>query len=237
MHKYTSIEEFLKDYEKYPESYNMMVNIQNIQDMGTLYKPVINMAVMELEKGELYVQDKPGKDPWGKDYKETRYSITRKGLLKIANAAKATFGQPTFTYIPEQECYLCTTTMRYVGIREGDWQYTTCSKDAPLTKNGSKGTYKNADALRKSESGAQDACIRQAFAIQGHYSLEDATHPFVMAFWMLDDAIDEVRQGRIAAGTGATQMLFDSRQNGNIKQLESSKVVDTGSGEVLIDGK
>ena len=40
MKKYNDLEEFLQDYYKSPEWYNMLTPIQSIQEIGHIYRPV-----------------------------------------------------------------------------------------------------------------------------------------------------------------------------------------------------
>ena len=212
MKKYRALEEFIKDYEEHPEWFNMMIDVQSIQDMGPYYKPVISMKFIDVtpDGGDIYIQKNTGNDFYGNPYKETRYSISRQGLLKIKTVAKGTFLNPVFYYDKEKNADMCIATLQYVGAKEGDWLKTSCTKEIPrVAKKKAGGTYDNSEPVRKAESGAQDACIREAFQIRGHYSMEQLQKPFTMVYWDLDETKDErILEARINKGIMATEMLY-----------------------------
>jgi hypothetical protein len=241
MKKYTSIDEFLKDYDTDPQAYNMMVDVQSIQEVGPYYKPVISMCFMDTspDGGDIYIQKKPGKDFYGNDYKETRYSITRPGLLKIKSVAKGTFLNPITSYDSEKKANLCITTLQYIGAKEGEWHYTTCSKEvAAVAKSAKGGTYETSEPVRRAESGAQNACIREAFRIKNHYSMEQLQKPFTMVYWVLDETKDDrIFQARIEAGISSTGLLYkralsSQQQHVALPQAVRSDV-DMSTGEII----
>lgn len=238
IHKYTSMQEFLNDYEGNPQSFNMLVDVQSVQEIPPMYKPIINMVFIsqDPEDFEYYNQDK-AVDINSQKYKERRYSLSAKGLYRIKNAAAANFMSTNVVQDKDNRFFTATVEMQYKNPT-GGWisvtQSKTVSMDKPK-KNGG-GTYPDPDAAQKAETGAQLRCIRKAFNIKPHYSWNQLIKPFTIIYLELDETKDDdVKLAKIAAGIGATQMLFGNKNN--IRQLESGKVVDTSSGEVLSDGK
>ena len=240
MKKYRTMEEFIKDYEEHPECFNMMVDVQSIQDMGPYFRPVISMKFLDTspEGGDIYIQKNTGNDFYGNPYKEMRYSITRPGLLKIKSVAKGTFLNPVFSYDKEKNTDVCTATLQYVGAKEGDWLFTSCSKEVPrIAKKKAGGTYENSEPLRKAESGAQCACIREAFKIRGHYSMEQLQRPFTMVYWDLDETKDDrILEARIFKGISATNMIYGRALPAAQQQAalpEGRPDVDASTGEII----
>jgi predicted small secreted protein len=236
--KYTSLEEFLKDYEKDPQFYNMLVDMQTIQDIPAMYKPVINMVFisMDREDFEFYLQ-KNAKNPDGDSYREQRFSLSAKGLFRIRSAAAAKFVRTDTFQDKENKTVTVTVEMQFRDP-SGGWssitQSKTVSTDKPL-RNG-KSVF-DPEAPQKAETGAQNRCIRKAFNVKSHYSIEQLQKPFTIIYLELDETKDDdVKMAKIAASIGATQMLFGSRQN-NLKQLASGTIADASTGEVIEGGK
>jgi len=221
MKKYNDLEEFLQDYYKSPEWYNMLTPIQSIQEIGHIYRPVINMIKLstDLEDNHIYIQ-KNAKDPEGKPYPHTRYSIARRGLLLLATAADCHFVDSKITYNPETESYHCTASLK-VHDMSGGWRIITESKSVSkfmTLKNGNR--IPDPEASTKAESGAQNRCIRAALNIKAHYSLEQLEKPFVAVYPVLDSRDEDVKRALIAGAVVSTNMLY-----GAVKplQLDSSK--------------
>ena len=132
MKKYMSIDEFLNDYNQYPEAFNMLVPVQSIQDIGPMYKPIINMVFISIdpEEGDIYRQ-KNAKDPDGNDYKEKRYSISKKGLFQIYSAADARFTDTEQQFNVNKGMDLntvtCKVSMQYHSF-SGEWKTISDSK-------------------------------------------------------------------------------------------------------------
>jgi hypothetical protein len=235
MKKYMSISEFLTDYQERPETYNMLVPVQSIQDVGPMYKPVINMVLLstDLEDGDIYIQKNAINPETGERYSSKRYSLTKKGLFQIYSAADARFISTKMSRDKEAQTVTCEATMEYHSF-SGEWKDITCSKtcETMLTPKSGK-AYPDVQAPQKAESQAQNRCIRAAFNIKGHYSLEQLQKPFVAVYIILDETKDrDVKLAKIAAGLGSTNMLFAPRQ---VRQLESGKNVDTDTGEIVAD--
>lgn len=232
VHKYTSMKEFLTDYEENPQAFNMLVDVQSVQDIPAMYKPIINMVFisMDPEDFEYYLQ-KNAVDPNGEKYRERRYSITAKGLARIKNAAAAKFTKSEISQDKENNTITCVVEMQFRDP-SGGWTTVTQSKTVNTLKqlrNGNK-VY-DPEAAQKAETGAQNRCIRKAFNIKSHYSYEQLQKPFTIIYLELDETKDEdVKIAKIAASIGATQMLFGNRQN-NVNQLAS------GTGNVIEGGK
>lgn len=239
MKKYRTMEEFIKDYEENPGCFNMMVDVQSIQDMGMYFKPVISMKFLDTtpDGGDIYIQKNAGNDFYGNQYKEIRYSITRQGLLKIKSVAKGTFLTPVFSYDKEKNADVCIATLQYVGAKEGDWLCTSCSKEVPrIAKKKAGGTYENSEPLRKAESGAQNACIREAFKIKGHYSMEQLQRPFTMVYWELDETKDDrILEARISKGISSANMIYGRALPAAQRAAlpEGRNDVDMSTGEVI----
>ncbi len=236
IYKYTSMEEFLKDYKENPQAFNMLVDVQSVQDVPPMYKPVINMVFIsqDREDFEFYLQTK-ALDPDGNAYKEKRYSLSAKGLARIKNAAAAKFVRSEIYQDKDNRTVTATVEMQFRDP-SGGWTTVTQSKTVnnyKTLKNGSEPF--DPEAPQKAETGAQNRCIRKAFNIKSHYSLEQLQKPFTIIYLELDETKDDdVKMAKIAAAIGPTQLLFGRQQN--IRQLSSGTVVDTGTGEIIDGG-
>jgi hypothetical protein len=236
--KYTSVDEFLQDYEKYPKSYNMLVEQQSIQDVGPMFKPVINLVWVstELEDWEIYVQ-KNALDPAGNQYREQRFSIASKGLFRIRSAADAHFIDTVHEYNKEDKLVTCTVVMRYHDA-SGGWASITQSKSVSTElrlRNGN--TIPDKEAFQKAESGAQNRCIRKAFNIKPHYSTEQLSNPFVAIYFILDESKDQsIKAAKIAAALAPTMLLYGGKRQlgtgATQAQLNAGVEVDAETGEV-----
>lgn len=215
----------------------MLVDVQSVQDVPPMYKPIINMVFIsgDPEEFEYYLQ-KNAADPNGDKYRENRYSISAKGLARIKNAAAAKFTKSETFQDKDNGTITCVVEMQFRDP-SGGWTAVTQSKTVSNFKqlrNGNK-TY-DPEAPQKAETGAQNRCIRKAFNIKSHYSMEQLQRPFTIIYLELDESKDDdVKMAKIAASIGATQMLFASRQN-NLRQLASGKTVNADTGEVIGDG-
>lgn len=241
--KYTSVQEFLDDYYGSPDWYNLMVPVQSIQNFGFIYKPVINMVFLStnLEDNEIYVQ-KNAKDPDGNSYRETRYSITKKGLMLIRSAADARFVDSVSKVDLEAKVVTYTVTMQFHNA-SGGWATITKSKTVSMIKKlRNNNTMDDPEAAQKAETGAQNRCIRDAFNIKGHYSLDDLKKPFVAFYLDLDETKDpDVKAAKIEAALGPTQLLYGAGRR--MQQFQVSRQaalpeskVDHDTGEILDDG-
>jgi hypothetical protein len=236
--KYTNILDFLQDYESSPKAYNMLVEQQSIQDVGPMFKPVINLVWIstDLEDWEIYIQ-KNALDPSGNQYREKRYSIASKGLFRIRSAADAHFIDTVHEYNKEDKLVTCTVVMRYHDA-SGGWASITQSKSVSTElKLRSGSVIPDKEAFQKAESGAQNRCIRKAFNIKPHYSIEQLENPFVAIYFILGEAKDrDIKAAKIAAALAPTMLLYGGkRQLGSgmsQTQLPESINVDSETGEV-----
>jgi hypothetical protein len=227
-----SIEEFLIDYEKSPGWFNMLTPIQSIQEISQIYRPVINLHFVstDLEDNQIYVQ-KNAKKPDGSSYNETRYSISRRGLLLLSSAADCHFLNTETKYNAETECFQCVSNIKTHDM-SGGWRVITESKSVSKWK-----TFKNKnreidpEASTKAESGAQNRCIRAALNIKAHYSKEQLEKPFVAVYTVLDARDEDVKHALIAGAVASNNLLFGIMKPLQ-QQLETRKV-DTETGEVI----
>ncbi|MCK9520139.1 MAG: hypothetical protein M0R74_14110, partial [Dehalococcoidia bacterium] len=210
MKKYMSFEEFIADYNKTPEWFNMLCDTQSIQEFSSLYKLVVNMVLLstDLEDNDIYIQKKAINPNTDKPYDHTRYSIAKKGLLKIMSAADARLILSNVEIDRDAQTVSGTSTMQYHDP-SGQWRYITKTKTVDLikkTKNGS--TYEDPSAPEKAESGAQMRCIRDAFNIKNNYSLEQLQKPFVVVYPKLNDMDPDVKKMAIINSLAPTQLLY-----------------------------
>ncbi len=236
IHKYTSMQEFLTDYEANPQAFNMLVDVQSVQEIPAMYKPIINMVFISTdpEDFEYYLQ-KNALDPNSEKYRENRYSISAKGLARIKNAAAAKFTKSETFQDKENNTVTCVVEMQFRDPA-GGWTTVTQSKTVSTFKqlrNGNK--MHDPETAQKAETGAQNRCIRRAFNIKSHYSIEQLQKPFTIIYLELDETKDDdVKMAKIAAAIGPTHLLFGRQQN--MKQLASGTVVDGNTGEVIDGG-
>lgn len=233
MKKYNELDEFLKDYYENPEWFNMLTPIQSVQEIGQIYRPVINLVFIstDLEDNQIYLQ-KNAKDPEGKPYNHPRYSISRRGLLLLASAADCHFVDTKTTYNPETETFHCTASLK-VHDMSGGWRIVTASKAVSkyMTYKSSNKTIIDPDAPAKAESGAQNRCIRAALNIKAHYSLEQLQKPFVAVYPVLDARDEDVKRALIAGAVVSSNMLYGAVKPLQLDNKVESKV-DTETGEI-----
>lgn len=210
MKKYATFQEFLVDYEKTPEWFNMLCDTQSIQEISPLYKLVVNMVMVstDLEDNDIYIQKNATDPNTGKAYNHTRYSITKKGLLKIRAAADARFIMSKIDVDRDNNTVTGTATMQFHDPT-GQWSYITKTKTVEIEKQGRNGTtYVDSTAPEKAESGAQTRCIRDAFNIKNNYSLEQLQKPFVVVYPKLNDMDPDVKKMAIINSLAPTQLLY-----------------------------
>lgn len=236
--KYNSMDEFLKDYAENPQAYNMLIDVQSVQEVSPLYRLIINLVFVSTdpEDRDIYFQ-KNATDPAGNKYPATNphYSLTHQGLMKIRAAADARFISTTSTVDRESKTVTATVEMQFRSPT-GGWATISDSKTRKMVfpKSGAD----DVDAHQKAVSGAQDRCIRKAFNIRDHYPLDKLRCPFVIAYFDLNDNIPEVREAKILAAVAPNALLYGlpSRQQPQQAQLTSGTKVDTETGEVIEGG-
>jgi hypothetical protein len=236
MKKYISFEEFLADYEKTPEWFNMLCDTQSIQEISALYRLVVNMVMLstDLEDNDIYVQKKAVNPATEKPYDHTRYSITKKGLLKIRAAADARFILSKVEVNRDTKSVTGTATMQFHDPT-GQWSYITKTKTVDYVKRRSGGgTYEDPAAAEKAESGAQMRCIRDAFNVKNNYSIEQLRKPFVIVYPKLNDLDPDVKKMAIINSLAPTQLLYGRIASDKL-MLDGDKI-DRETGEIL-DGK
>lgn len=232
--KYVSIDDFLNDYDKAPEWFNMLVPVQSIQEISQIYKPVINLInlSLDLEDNQIYIQ-KNAKDPDGGNYNHTRYSIARRGLLLLSAAADCHFLDTRTTYNAETEAFTCVASMKMHDM-SGGWRVITESKSVNKTKalkNGNK--MLDPEAPQKAESGAQNRCVRTGLNIKSHYSVEQLKKPFVAIYPVLDARDEDVKRAVIARAVAAQNLLFGMPA----RRLAAPEGVDPETGEIMGGGQ
>jgi hypothetical protein len=208
--KYKSFEEFLAVFEKSPEWFNMLCDTQSIQEISSLYKLVVNMVLLstDLEDSDIYIQTKAINPYTQKSYDHVRYSIAKKGLLKIVSAADARLILSSVKVDRDGNTATGIATMQYHDA-SGQWAYITKTKTTDFVKKGKNGTtYGDPNAPEKAESGAQMRCIRDAFSIKNNYSLAQLQKPFVIVYPKLNDLDPDVKKMAIINSLAPTQLLY-----------------------------
>lgn len=232
MPKYKSFDEFLAHYNKDPGWFNMLVDIQSVQEISELYKLVVNMVLLstDLEDNDIYVQKKAINPLTDKPYDHTRYSIGKKGLLKIRAAADARFILSNVKVDRDANLAIGTATMQFHDPT-GQWAYITKTKTVDFIKKKSGGgTYEDPAAAEKAESGAQMRCIRDAFNIKNNYSLEQLQKPFVIVYPKLNDLDPDVKKMAIINSLAPTQLLYGRAPSDRL-------LLDGENAEYKTDGK
>lgn len=232
MKKYMSFEEFIADYNKTPEWFNMLCDTQSIQEISSLYKLVVNMVLLstDLEDNDIYIQKKAINPNTDKPYDHTRYSIAKKGLLKIRAAADARFILSNVRVDRDAKLAIGTATMQFHDPT-GQWAYITKTKTVDFIKKKSGGgTYEDPAAAEKAESGAQMRCIRDAFNIKNNYSLEQLQKPFVIVYPKLNDLDPDVKKMAIINSLAPTQLLYGRAPSDRL-------LLDGENAEYKTDGK
>lgn len=232
MKKYTSFDDFLTDYNKTPEWFNMLCDTQSIQEISSLYKLVVNMVMLstDLEDNDIYIQQYATDPNTGRAYNHTRYSIAKRGLLKIRAAADARFILSKVDIDRNDNLATGTATMQFHDPT-GGWSYITKTKTVDLMKKRKNGTtYEDQGAPEKAESGAQMRCIRDAFNIKNNYSLEQLQKPFVIVYPKLNDMDPDVKKMAIINSLAPTQLLYGTRPTDNL-------LLDGEQTEYRIEGK
>lgn len=246
--KYASLEEFLKDYEGFPQSFNMLVDIQSVQEFSELYRPVINLVQISTdpEDGDIYFQ-KNAMDPFGKPYPQhdPRFSLTNRGLMKIRAAADAQFVEIRTEADHKNQVVTAFATMEFHSPTGGWARFTDSKAKSMVTtfRNGNKSP--DVEAAQKAIAGAQNRCIRKVFNIKNHYSKGQLENPFVIVYVELNDKIPEVRQAKILAAVAPNALLYGlpSRQTQPqiAQQQKPAQItgtrVDPETGEVIDGGE
>ena len=237
--KYNSVEEFLTDYQSAPQAFNMLVDLQSVQDISPLYRPVINLVMINTdpEERDIYLQTN-ATDSSARKYvaPNLHYSLTHRGLMKIRAAADAQFISTVSSTNMENKTVTATVEMKFRSPT-GTWSIISDSKNRKMTfKSGGE----DVDAHQKAVSGAQDRCIRKAFNIKDHYPIHQLNNPFVIMYLDLNDNIPEVREAKILAAIAPNALLYGLPSRQAQQQLPPAPVparlIDLESGEILDGG-
>lgn len=236
--KYANLEDFMADYEQYPQSFNMLVDLQSIQEFSDLYKPVINLVQVSTnpEDGDIYWL-KNAADANGNKYPPTNphYALTVRGLNKIRVAADAQFVEVRTETDHKNQVVTGHATIKFHGPT-GDWAYHTDSKTVSMLQ-----TFKNGDktpdveATQKAISKAQNRCIRRVFNIKGHYPKGQLENPFVIVYAALNDKIPEVRHAKILAAVAPNALLYGRKPLAQLTAVKEEHV-DPETGEIIDGG-
>lgn len=234
--KYASLNDFLADYERFPQSFNMLVDIQSVQEFSDLYRPVINLVQISTdpEDGDIYFQ-KNAVDPRGEKYpsEDPRFSLTNRGLMKIRSAADAQFVEVRTEADYKNQVVTAFVEMEFHSPTGGWARFTDSKTRSMVTKYRNGNSSADVEAAQKAIAGAQNRCVRKVFNIKNHYSLAQLGNPFVIVYAELNDAIQEVRQAKILAAVAPRALLY---KKAPALLTSTAPDVDPETGEVLEGG-
>lgn len=238
----------LNDYD--PKEYNLLIPVQSIQDINTIYKYVPNIVHIStnLQDKEIYVETNAKGENGAK-----MYALTHKALMKLCNAGNGQIVE--VKKIQPRVCEKCIeiakatrvaakcgscesrynvavqATMKFPEL-SGGWKIVQASREidvSVIAKAGQADKVKEF-ATEHAESKAISRCIRKAFAIKSTYTLEELKKPFIAVYPVLDAKDPDVKKALIAGSMAASNLLYGSGlqigDGGKIQALPEAKAAE-----------
>ena len=213
----------LNDYD--PKEYNLLIPVQSIQDINTIYKYVPNIVQIStnLKDKEVYRE----KSAELKDGPEM-YALTHKALMKLCNAGNGQIVE--VKKIQPRVCEKCIemakatkvaakcgnceskynvavqATMKFPEL-SGGWKIVQASREIDISMIAKAGQADKVKefATEHAESKAISRCIRKAFAIKSAYTLDELKKPFIAVYPVLDAKDPDVQKGSYRRINGCKQ--------------------------------
>lgn len=241
-----------------PEQYNLLVPVQSIQEVNSIYRLVVNTVRIStaLEDKDIYEEKNAGSG---------MYALTHKALLKLFTAAngqivesarvrskvcekcidivKATQKALSCGTCPASANVACRVTIKLPEL-SGGWRLVQGTRDLDFSTMGhlKEGQIRQtkAYAFEHAESKALSRCIRKGLSIKSAYSLDDLEKPFIVVYPVLDAKDADVKKALIAGSIASSNLLYGSGlQLGAGAQAvlpEGRKDVDMSTGEIIDAG-
>ena len=229
-----------------PEEYNLLIPVQSLQDINSIYKYVPNIVHIStnLQDKEIYLEKSAG---------QNMYALTHKALMKLCNAGNGQIVE--IRKIQPRVCEKCiemakstrvaakcgSCDSRYnVAVQvimkfpelSGGWKIVQASREIDVSMIAKAG---QADKVKEfanehAESKAISRCIRKAFSIKSAYTMAELEKPFIAVYPVLDAKDPDVKKALIAGSMAASNLLYGSGlqigDGGKIQALPEAKAVE-----------
>jgi hypothetical protein len=243
----------LNDYS--PEQYNLLVPVQSIQEVNSIYKLVVNIVKISTEESDkdIYQEKNAGSN---------MYALTHKALMKLFTAANGQIVETT--RVRTRTCENCIEIVKATGkapscgscaarsnvavrvtiklpemsggwrliqqTRELDFSNMTHLKDGQIRQT-------KAFAVEHAEAKALSRCVRKGLSIKSAYTLDELEKPFIVVYPVLDSKDADVKKALIAGAIASSNLLYGSGlQLGAGTQAalpETRNDVDMSTGEII----
>ena len=210
------------------EEYNLLVPVQSIQEINSIYRLVRNQVKIstELTDKDIYREKSAG---------DGMYALTHKALMKLLTAAngqivgssrvrskvcdkcidivKATQKAPQCGNCPASANVACQTVVKFPEL-SGGWRLVQATRELDFSNMGSatEGQIRQtkAFAFEHTESKALSRCIRKGLSIKSAYSLAELEKPFIVIYPVLDAKDADVKRALIAGAIASSNLLYGS---------------------------
>jgi hypothetical protein len=238
-----------------PEEYNLLVPVQSIQEINSIYKLVRNQVKIstELPDKDIYKEKSAG---------EGMYALTHKALMKLFTAAngqivdsarvrskvcdkcieivKATQKAPQCGNCQASANVACRVIVKFPEL-SGGWRLVQATRELDFSNmgNATDGQIRQtkAFAYEHAESKALSRCIRKGLSIKSAYTMAELEKPFIVIYPVLDAKDADVKRALIAGAIASSNLLYGSGLMLNAGQQQSlpegRNDVDKSTGEIL----
>jgi hypothetical protein len=241
-----------------PDEYNLLVPVQSIQEISSIYRLVVNIVrpSTELPDKDIYREKSA-------EYKDgpQMYAFTHKCLLKFFAAAngqiiesarvrprvcdkcidivKATGKAPACGNCGANANTACRITAKFPEF-SGGWRIYQATREIDFGNMGSASEIQIRQmkqfAFEHAESKALSRVIRKALSIKSAYSMAELEKPFIVVYPVLDAKDADVKKALIAGMIASSNLLYGSGLMLNAGQQALSEErpdVDKSTGEII----
>lgn len=245
----------------YPaDEYNLLVPVQSIQEINTIYRLVVNIVRPSTEI--------PDKDIYREKSAETEggplmYAFTHKCLLKFFAAAngqivesarirprvcdkcidivKATSKAPACGDCAANANTACKIIAKFPEL-SGGWRIYQATREIDFGNMGGASDRQIRQtkqfAFEHAESKALSRVIRKALSIKSAYSMAELEKPFIVVYPVLDAKDADVKRALIAGAIASSNLLYGSGLMLNAGQPQAALPeertdVDMSTGEII----
>jgi hypothetical protein len=210
-----------------PDKYNLLVPVQSIQEVNSIYRPVTNTVTISTNEDDKEIYEE--KNAQG----DAKWALTHKALLKLMTAAngqivetvkvrpkvcekcidivKATQQAPRCSECACNADVAYRATLKFPEL-SGGWRIVQATREINFLalagmKEGQIRRLKEF-AGEHAESKAINRCIRKGLSVKNAYTLKELEKPFVVAYPVLDARDPDVKKAVIAGAIASSNLLY-----------------------------
>lgn len=242
----------LNDYPT--DKYNLLIPVQSIQEVNSIYKLVVNIVKISTEESDkdIYQEKNAGSN---------MYALTHKALMKLFTAANGQIVETT--RVRTRTCENCIEIVKATGkapscgscaarsnvaVRvtiklpemSGGWRLIQQTRELDFSnmthlKDGQIRQTKQF-AVEHAEAKALSRCVRKGLSIKSAYTLDELEKPFIVVYPVLDSRDADVKKALIAGAMASSNLLYGTGLQlgaGAQAALPEGRKVDMSTGEII----